>query len=69
MASPKRRPVMGGAICGHEVYLNKQSSMQLCDACSAAIPPLRDDQALPARLRGRFAMLRKAARRPKKRGR
>jgi hypothetical protein len=32
------------AACGHLVDLNRQSMMELCPACVAAIPPLRDDQ-------------------------
>jgi hypothetical protein len=39
-----KKPILHPAICGHDVDLNLQSSMELCPACVAAIPPLRDDQ-------------------------
>lgn len=54
------------AVCGHEVDLAKQSSMELCPECARAIPPLRDDQVGLSALA--LARLRKARRKSRARG-
>lgn len=44
MKRDRTKPLMVMGSCGHEIDAYKQSSMELCPACVAAIPKLRDNQ-------------------------